>query len=230
MISNNPPPEMAFAMAIDDLYSEAGNFIDGTPIDSQGEADAIGIILSSLKQIVKDADKARKAEKKPHDDAAKAVQAKWTPITDKAERAITAIQKPLTAYLMAQEAVRQADAQRLADAAALAEQQAQQAMQNVSSLADAEQAEQLVKDAKKLTASAKRADSAKSHVASVGRAIGLRTYWKATVTDYSALLAYMKQARPDDLKAMLADYATAQVRCGAKHLPGVLIEEEKRVT
>lgn len=225
---NQPPAEVAFSLAIDDLYEEAKNFIDGTAIENKGQADAIGQIVASLKKIAKDADAARADEKRPHDEAGKAVQAKWKPLLEKAERAIKAAQKPLTDYLLEQERIRQEEAQRLAEEARKAEQQAQAAMQNVASLDDVERAEELAKEASKLAASAKRTDKAKSHVAGVDRAIGLRTYWTATVTDYSALLRYMKEARPDDLKAMLRDYADAQVRAGSRHIPGVLIEQEKR--
>lgn len=226
---NSPPPEMAFSLSIDDLYDEAKNFIDGTPIDTQGQADAIGVIVSTLKKIRKDADAARAEEKRPHDEAAKAVQSKWKPLLDKADRAVTAAQKPLTDYLLRLERERQQEAQRLAEEARKADEQAQAAMQNIASLDDAERAEELAKEADKLVKAAKRTDKAKSHVAGMDRAIGLRTYWNATVTDYSALLRYMKEARPEDLKAMLRDYASAQVRAGSRHIPGVLIEQERKV-
>ena len=226
---NNPPPEMAFSLSIDDLYEEAKNFIDGTAIETQGQADAIGVIVSALKKIRKDADAARAEEKRPHDEAAKAVQAKWKPLLDKADRAVTAAQKPLTDYLLRLERERQQEAQRLAEEARKADEQAQAAMQNIASLDDAERAEELAKEADKLAKAAKRTDKAKSHVAGMDRAIGLRTYWTATVTDYGALLRYMKEARPDDLKAMLRDYADAQVRANVRHLPGVLIEQERKV-
>lgn len=228
MISNNPPPEASFSMAIDDLYEEAKNFIDGTPVETQGQADAIGKIVSELKQIRKAADSARTDEKRPHDDAAKAVQAKWKPLLDKADRAIDAAGKPLTAFLVRLENERRAEAQRLADEAAKAAQQAQEAHRNVASLDDAERADELAKEAVKLEKAARRTDKAKSNVAGVNRAIGLRTYWKATVTDFGALLRYMKEARPDDLKALLSDYAISQMNAGARQIPGVLIEQEKR--
>lgn len=225
---NNPPPEVAFSLSIDDLYEEARNFLDGTPIETQGQADSVGIILTSLKKIRKDADAARADEKRPHDDAAKAVQAKWKPLLEKADRAISAAQAPITAYLARQEAERLIEAERLAEEARKADQQAQAALHNASSLDDAERAEELVKEANKMAAAAKRADKAKSHIAGVDRAIGLRTYHSATVTDYSALLRYMKEARPDDLKTLLREYAEAQVRAGVRFMPGVTIEQEKR--
>lgn len=226
---NNPPPEVAFSLAIDDLYEEARNFIDGSEIASQGEADAIGKIVASLKKIAKDADAARSDEKRPHDEAGKAVQAKWKPLLEKAERAVKAAQAPLTGYLAKLEAQRILEAERLAEDARKADEQAQAAVRNVASLDDAERAEELLKEANKLAAAAKRTDKAKSHVQGVDRAIGLRTYWNATVTDFSALLRYVKEARPDDLKTMLADYAAAQVRGGARHIPGVVIEQERKV-
>jgi hypothetical protein len=64
-----------------------------------------------LRKARKDADEARVAEKKPHDDAAKAVQAKWTPLLDKCELAETTAKKALAPYLIAKEAAQQAEAE-----------------------------------------------------------------------------------------------------------------------
>ena len=80
---------------------------------------------------VLDADAARAEEKRPHDEAAKAVQSKWKPLLDKADRAVTAAQKPLTDYLLRLERERQAEAQRLAEEARKAEEQAQAAVDKI---------------------------------------------------------------------------------------------------
>jgi hypothetical protein len=81
------------------------------------------------------------------------------------------------------------------------------------------EAEELAKVAKKATAAANKIDRS---------ATGLRTYWTATVTDYGALLAYMKQSDPQGLRDMLDEYAQKQKNAGARNLPGVEITEHRR--
>src|SRR3546814_5731055 len=86
-ISNNPPAYEAISLHIEDLIAEAHNFLDGEPIKAQGQADAVGKLLDMIRQAKKAADEQRVIEKKPHDDAAKAVQTKYKPLIDKCELA-----------------------------------------------------------------------------------------------------------------------------------------------
>ena len=51
--------------------------IDGEPIATQGQADDVSSLMRMLGEEIALADKLRAAEKKPHDDAANAVQARW---------------------------------------------------------------------------------------------------------------------------------------------------------
>jgi hypothetical protein len=48
------------------------------------------------------------------------------------------------------------------------------------------------------------------------------------VTDYGALLAYMKQSDPQGLRDMLNEYAQKQKNAGARNLPGVEITEHRK--
>lgn len=225
---NNPPPEVAFSLSIDDLYDEARNFLDGEPIETEGQANAVGVILTSLKKIRKDADAARAEEKRPHDEAAKAVQAKWKPLLDKADRVINAAQRPITDYLARQEAARIAEAERLAEEARKADEQAQAAMRNVASLDDAERAEELIKEANKLAKAAKRSDKAKSHVAGVERAIGLRTYWTAEITDPIAFGKWAWSHRQPEYLEFLTGLAAQEARGARAPIPGVLFKEVRK--
>ena len=58
---NRAPACESFAMAINDLFAEAKNFLDGQPIENQQQADALGKILAMMKDLVRDAEKTRKA-------------------------------------------------------------------------------------------------------------------------------------------------------------------------
>src|SRR5688500_5432459 len=88
LLSNAPAdPAVLFAEEIDDLMLEARNYLDGNPIENEDQATAVSAILNRARRIAKDADETRKVEKRPHDDAARSVQAKWVPIISKAELA-----------------------------------------------------------------------------------------------------------------------------------------------
>lgn len=225
----NATPDIAFSMAVDDLYAEAANFVDGAPVETQGQADALASIITSAKQIRKDADAARKDEKQPHDDAAKAVQEKWKPVLTKVEDVIAAVQKPLTAWLQAQEAERERAAQEArADADRLAA-EAVAAARTSGSLTDLTATRELQEAAVKAHKDANRAEKAKSHVQGGGRAIGLRAYWTAEMTDSAAALKWARETHPDDLKEFLRELAGKAVNAGAREIPGFTISNERKV-
>src|SRR3546814_17507768 len=65
-----------------------------------------------IRQAKKAADEQRVIEKKPHDDAAKAVQTKYKPLIDKCELAASVAKKALVPWLEHLEAEQRADAER----------------------------------------------------------------------------------------------------------------------
>lgn len=225
----NATPDIAFSMAADDLYAEAANFIDGAPVETQGQADALAKIITDAKQIRKDADAARVEEKRPHDDAGKAVQEKWKPVLAKVEDVIAAVQKPLTLWLKAQEI----EAQRIADEArAEADRLAAEAIAAVKtsgSLEDLTATRELQDAAVKAGKIAKQAGKAKSHVQGGGRAIGLRTYWDAEMTDSAAALRWARETHPEQLREFLRELAGKAVNAGAREIPGFTITNQRKV-
>lgn len=76
---HNLPPKLVAFQTIDDLYETAKDFADGEPIASQEMHDTITEIREKLHAAGKEADALRVEEKKPHDDAAAAVQAEFNP-------------------------------------------------------------------------------------------------------------------------------------------------------
>lgn len=225
----NATPDIAFSMAVDDLYAEAANFVDGAPVETQGQADALATIITSAKQIRKDADAARKDEKQPHDDAAKAVQEKWKPVLTKVEDVIAAVQKPLTAWLQAQEAERERIAQETRAEADRLAAEAVAAAKTSGSLTDLTATRELQDAAVKAGKDAKRAAKAKSHVQGGGRAIGLRAYWQAEMTDSAAALRWARETHPDDLKEFLRELAGKAVNAGAREIPGFTVTNQRKV-
>lgn len=234
-IGHNRPPEddafVAFHVYVGDLFDEARHFLDGTGVNSDAEAEAVALLLDMIRKAVKDADAARKVEKQPHADAAKAVDAKWKPLIDRADLAVDTCKKVLAPWLQAQEVAERVEAEKARQEAA-AKYDAAQAAMRTTSLADLdgrEHAEQLLKDAKRAEAVATKAEKARPQAAGGARAATLRTYYHPTLADAGEALRHYVKARPDDLKAALLRLAEIDVQNGARAIPGFDIVAEQRV-
>ena len=228
--SNNPPPFDAFSLHIEELIENAKQFLDGQPIETQGQADEVDKLLDMIRTAKKDADKERAAEKKPHDDAGKAVQAKWKPLLDRCDIATDTAKKALVPWLEKLEAEQRAAAAKAREEAESKRQAALQAEREAASanLEAIERVELARKEAEQAEREANRADKAKAHATGGSRAIGLRSYWVAEITDRRELLAHYMRTRPADLEAWLQDQADKDVRAGIRNIPGAAIKEERR--
>lgn len=226
-IGHNQPPEpidpfAALATHIEDLIELAEGALHGNAIETPEQAEQIEALKVDIKKAAKDADAARAAEKKPHDEAGKAVQAKWKPLLDRADIAAKTAAAALTPWLQKVQAEKEAEQQRLRDEAAKLEAEAQAKMKASAptDLSARMEAEEALKLARKATAGANRIDRS---------ATGLRTYWTGTVTDPGAFLAWLKTHRAHELKAWLAEQAQKEVSAGQRQMAGVLIQDERRV-
>src|SRR6187551_2387581 len=121
---NNPPPFEAFSLDVDDLFATAKDFLDGQPIETEGQAESVAAILDHARKTWKAADEQRKVEKRPHDDAAQAVQDQWNPLLARVKKVETVAKAASGAWLVkldneqrAAAAAAQAEADRLAQAA-----------------------------------------------------------------------------------------------------------------
>lgn len=225
---NNPPPDTCataddFRASIDELLEEARNWLDDKGVQSQADADGVSKLLEELRRTSKDADKARAAEKKPHDDAAKAVQAKWKPIIDKADLAAKVCKQALTPFLTKladEKRAREEEARRQAEAAEIAAQQAF-AQTGPSDLEAREEAERLAKAAKDAEAEFKRTAKEKTHAKGGSRAIGLRTSYVAEIENANDFAKWAWVNCRADMDAFLADLAQRLVRNGQRGMPGV---------
>lgn len=225
--THNQPPEVAIFAEIDDLYDEARNWADGEPITSQEMADAITALREGIHEAGKRADALRVEEKKPHDDAAKAVQDKYNPYVqpkkgrvDMAKSALDALLTPWRTRVAAEKAAKAARIAAEAEAARAAAQAAMQA--SAGNLAEREAAEELLADAKALERGAKKADKA----ATTG--LGLRTVWFAELVDEEAAMDWLWARAKDEVLAVAQRNADELVRSGVRQVPGFVVREEKR--
>lgn len=231
---NNPPEPTPFDLSAaesEDLVLEAKNWLDGSGVNSEADAEGVSKLLDLARKGSKRADEARKEEKRPHDEAGKAVQAKWAPVISRYDLTADTCKQALAPYLRKkddeQRAAAAAARQKAEDEAAAAVEASRAARQGAPDLEAREQAEVLIEQAKQSEADARRAEGAKAHAKGGTRAIGLRTVWKSEVTDAQALARWVWSNRNDALLAFLADLARREVHGGMRTIPGVAITEEK---
>jgi hypothetical protein len=234
----NASPFMLIEEHLEDLIAEARNFADGEPVANQGQADAVSALIESLHVAAKDADAERVRENKPHDDATAEVQARYNvwiaPLKNKvpgkvpkAVEALKACLQPFLARLDAEKREAERIAREVADKAA---QDAAEAMRaaSASNIAAREDAEALVTSAEALKRAADAAAKDKAHATGGSRAMGLRSVWRATVTDAHAAAGHYWRTNPDAFAALLQKLADDDARAGKRSgIPGVTIAEER---
>jgi uncharacterized Zn finger protein (UPF0148 family) len=229
LLSNAPAdPATLFKEEVDDLLLEARNYLDGDPIANEQQAEAVSSLLNRLRRVSKDADAARATEKRPHDDACKAVQARWKPIIDKADLAATTAKQALAPWLQQVEDKLRAEAEAARVEADRLAQVAREAREGSSgNLEAAEDAERLLKVAAGAEKFAAQADRARPLATGGERAIGLVDKFTPELTDSCAALKHYREHQPDALKAWLLDQAEKDVRAGSRTIPGFTIHHER---
>lgn len=209
---NNPPPFEAWSMHIESLFEVANGITDVTTDEQESALDEL---LDEFRKARKEADGERAAEKKPHDDAAKAVQVKWKPLLDRCDIGTAEIKARLTPYRTAKLEAKNAAAQKAREEAEARMRAAQEALRS-DDLEARYQGEIELKAASKLATTANKIER---------QAAGLRSYQVADVTDRRALLEHVMRTDPEALTEWLADYARKALPA---QLPGVTIRIERK--
>jgi hypothetical protein len=224
-----PDPAAAFALHLDDLEEQARQFLDGEPVETEKQAEAVSRLLGMVRKAANDADDARKAEKKPHDEAAKAVQSKWKPILEKADLIAETAKKALAPFLRRQEEAQRAAAEAAAqEARELAEAAAQTAAQaNPESLYDQTTLKVRQEAAVDAQKRADRLGKAKPQASGGERAVGLRSYYRAEIIDPIAFGKWAWERRRGEYLQFLELLAKREAT-GPKTIPGLIIHEERK--
>lgn len=216
---NQPPVFEGFSLHIEDLFALISDTVAGGEVATDEQECALDGLLDDARKARKDADAARAEEKRPHDDAAKAVQAKWKPLLERCDMAADEIKRLLTLYRAAKQAAKDEVARQAREEAALREAAARQALRTSDDLRERFEAEQNLATAKKLTATANKIDRVPT---------GLRTYWEAEVTDRRAALNFYLKRSPDRFAALIQQLADEDARTTRGTVPGVLFHERKK--
>lgn len=218
---NQPPPFEAIGLHIEDLFQLVSDTLAGVDAVQNDEQDAaLDALLDDFRKARKSADDERASEKRPYDEAGKAVQAKWKPLLERCDMAATEIKAKLTPYRAAKIAARD-EAVRIAREEAEAKQRAAHAaLQQSDDLEARFAAEEQLKQANILAATANKVDRA---------ATGLRTSWQAEITDRRAALNYYLKVNPDAFVALIQDLADKDARNEAtrRDIPGVAFHQKR---
>jgi len=224
----NQPPELIAFNTIDAYYDEAKNWAsDGFAIGSQEQADEIDTLDKALLKASQEAEALRVEEKRPLDEQIDAIQSKFNPYIQKGKGKVdiarASLKALLTAWRVAQQAIKDAEAQRIREEAEAAERAAQQAFQQ-SSVGDIERREEAERMATRAADLAKQANRA-TKAATVGT--GLRTSWVPTLTDRNAAIKHYWAKDPEAFERLVLDMAVTEVRQGVRTIPGFVINEVK---
>jgi hypothetical protein len=233
----NATPFDLLSEHLEDLIAEARNFADGEPVANQGQADAVSALIENLRIGAKDADAQRVLENKPHDEAKAAVQAKYAPLIadpknknpGRVWKAIDALKACLQPYLAKLDAEKR-EAERIArEAADKAARDAAEAMRQAaaSNMAARDEAEALVEQAEAARKAADAAAKDKAHATGGSRAMGLRSVWKAKLTDPQVAAGFFWKQDATAFNAFLQKLADEEVRAGKRSIPGFEITEER---
>lgn len=239
---NNPPGKTPFERVserIDDLWTEAKNWLDGSKVTTETESEAVSKLLDDFRKAEKEADDARKAEVKPYDEAKAEIQARYAPliadtkaVKGRTVLAIEACKAALAPWLAKKEAEQKAIAEAARKEAEEKQRAALEAMakaREANDLAQREEAEAALQDAKRADQAASRAEKTKAHATGGARAVGLRTSYAPELTDGVAAARHYWATRRADMEMFLLDQARKDVAAGVRKIPGFTINEIKGV-
>lgn len=202
--SDNAPDDDSFEALkdrIDDLARDAESLIKAGGALSQDAADRASDLANRLAELHKKADMARAAEKRPHDEAAKAVQAKWLPLLGTAD-----IYKRIKAAVITPFLVAEAKKQREAEEAAR------------KAAEEAAKVGAPVPDPAPVRSAPKAGSGGR-------RSVALRTVRVVTIKDRAAVLKFFENN--DAITEVLQKLAEKVTAAGVE-VPGVSVTEEQR--
>ncbi|MCB5411817.1 hypothetical protein [Pseudogemmobacter faecipullorum] len=214
---NHPPgpslPEDLQAK-LRDFLDAGGAWLDLKEIETTEQSQKAADFVTGARTVFKAIEAERVAQKKPHDDAGKAVQAFFTPFLDKIDRTADAVKKLQAAFLKKQEARAEAErrererkAREEAEAAERARAEAE-VRNDISGMIDAEEAAKAA--AKEAKAAAAPVQVSAQSATGAGRTMSLRKTYSCTVVQRGPALAHFRD-HPEVI-ALIERLATAEVR------------------
>ena len=234
-----PASWAALKIHMDDLLEQVRG-ITGVPITDQAMADQAGQLLRDLQTAAARADEARIAEKAPYDEAIKEIQDRYNayiaPIKNKVpgsvSKAEVALKNQTGAWLTKLDDEKR-ERERLARVAAeKAEAEARAAHQAARLSDDLDQidaAEELLAAADNAARELKAVEREKVQIRGEGRAIGLRSTWRAVRIEGEGgkSLSHYARTQPARVIEFIQTLADEEVRRGVRAIPGFNVVEER---
>jgi hypothetical protein len=216
---NNPPPTLSDELAdrLTKFTEAAGVWHDRKKVDSEDSAGKLNDFLDGARKLHKLIDTERKEKKKPHDDAAKAVQDAYAPALNRLDKITKMAKAMLGDWLSEQARIERERKEREREAAEKARLEAEAAAREAESRGDftgAQEAEDALKAAQ--AAEKQAAKPVRVNVASAtgaGRTASLRSTAKAKVTSVALACTHFKDH--PELIATLERLATQEYRAAA---------------
>lgn len=238
---NNPPPfdQEVFGdhdKTVNDFMEASKQWLNMEELKNEADAEALTDQISGLGKLVKKVDEARKAAKKPHDDAGRAVQAAYTPLIEKLKRAQTSLKEKLSVWVTARAKAEEEERQKREEEAARAAKEAEAARAAAEANGDISaqvEAEQKAAQAEEEAKVASRPVETKVRSATgAGRTLSQRSVKMVEVTNVR-LVFQRYQDRPEVLD-LLTRLATSEVRAAgfdheATPIPGVNVRIETKL-
>jgi len=223
----NITPFDEIIMEIDDLYDEAKNWADGTPIETQAQCDELDKLDKMLLDAGRRLEVLRVEEKRPLDEQVQAIQDRYNPFIQpkkgKVDLARQSLNPLRAAFKDAERRRKEAIAEQARIEAEEATRRAQEAMKaSAGNLEAREAAERDLEDARIAQADAKRTAKA----ATTG--LGLRPSFHPELQDLSAAIKHYWASRRGEFEALVLRLAAEDVRGGARDIPGFQIIEERK--
>lgn len=214
---NNPPDPIDEAIApFGDAITEAENWLDGSPVETEAQMQAVDAILAEIRQAGIAVEEAQKVATAPLHQAWKAEIARWKPTVedlDRLKKGLAALVNPFKQKLAAEkEAAKRA----------AYEESARKEREARIALVEADAANiDAQRQAAELQAAALAAKQAASD-ANRDTVKGLRTVTHFEIADYSDLLRWMNKNAREELEAAAMEYVRRNHKDGVVR-PGVRV-------
>lgn len=223
-------PFQALEQEIMGLAEQAEAWLAKTVVDDQTKADKARNWQNMILTAGKRAEEMRVAEKRPHDEAAAAVQAKFKPLLEATDRTSKALKRAFEQFLIAEERRQREEAQRKYEAErAAAEAERKRIADERAKLMADDPIAALTSPEPEMPALPSGPEEVKVRVGGgSGRRAGLKSEWVPTITDYDKAAAHFigHSAVRSVVEKLVA--AETKLHKSDTKIPGVSVKEEKR--
>lgn len=200
---NNPPsPAQELTVELDSLMVEAKNWLDGTPVQNEGQMAAVEKLVAMSKDITKRAKATKEEEYRPHKEAGDKVVATWKPILDDTKKITDGCNAILSKFKADLAAKKAAEARAIKEKAERELEEARKAAATVDKgdLEARQQADDQALAARQQMAAAQK-HSKEAHVK------GLRTVTEYVVVDGRACINWIATHDKEAVQNFMNEYA-----------------------